>query len=185
MTVVRCPAMPEGPQLAHPARSAYDRFPALSGRSWDQPRRGAWGRFEPFAIQLGNDCYLRIPALPGTQRERLLRVDCTYSGCRHGMTGICAFETWSDVSCRRKGDIADRSGHGRRQPSIMRFAVHAFRQPLCWGWNGRAGGVLLRRAHWEPCLAHAIQNHRKLMRSPTTPTYLGLNIQNRWERRDS
>jgi hypothetical protein len=75
MTVVRCPAMPEGPQLAHPARSAYDRFPALSGRSWDQPRRGAWGRFEPFAIQLGNDCYLRIPALPGTQRERLLRVD--------------------------------------------------------------------------------------------------------------
>src|ERR1700733_14896889 len=71
------------------------------------------------------------------------------------------------------------------QPSIMCFVVHALRKPLCREWNGRAGGVLVRGAHREPCLAHAIQNHRKFMSSPTTPTDLGLNIQNRWERRDS
>ena len=39
-------------------------------------------RARPFGTASGNDRFLRIPALPGTQRERLLRVDLARSlGC--------------------------------------------------------------------------------------------------------
>jgi hypothetical protein len=41
-----------------------------------------------------------------TKQERAPRVELTRSPSRRRMTGICAFETWADVSGRREADIA-------------------------------------------------------------------------------
>jgi hypothetical protein len=49
-----------------------------------------WVLIDPFAERSGNGRYVRIPALPGTQRERLLRVDLTHSAHPRAMTGVCA-----------------------------------------------------------------------------------------------
>ena len=62
-----------------PSPSAEDRFLVLFVRSEDRPRRAAMGRPDAFGKRSANGRFLRIPALPGTQRERLLRVELTCS----------------------------------------------------------------------------------------------------------
>jgi hypothetical protein len=59
-------------------------------------RRAATVAFSPF------------PPIHRAHLERVLRVDMTRSPNCQRMAANCAFETWSDVPCRRKAAIADR-----------------------------------------------------------------------------
>jgi len=56
---------------------------------------------------------VRIPSVPGTNKEGQQRVDLARSPSQQYMTAICAFETSGDVSCRRIADVADRRRVGR------------------------------------------------------------------------
>src|ERR1700733_16300741 len=55
------------------------------------------------------------------------------------------------------------------QPSIMCFVAHALRKPLCREGNGRAGGVLVRGAHREPCPCSCHPESPEVHEEPNRP----------------